>query len=79
MPYNMMSLIDRDGNERTFDMMTITLKEHLEDAIQWGCELCEKYGADGFQIHYGMAGYPRIETVYYDANGNRIKSEIRND
>ena len=79
MPYNTITLIDRNGNEMVFDIMTITLKEHLEDTIRWGCELCEKYGADGFQIHYGVAGYPRIEMVYYDASGNRVKSEIKAD
>ena len=36
MPYNTISLIDRNGHEMIFDMMTITLKEHLEDAIKWG-------------------------------------------
>jgi hypothetical protein len=79
MLYNTVSLIDRSGNEMVFDIMTITLKEHLEDTIRWGCKLCEKYGADGFQINYCMAGYPRVEAVYYDANGNRIKSEIRTE
>lgn len=76
MLYNTVSLIDRNGNERIFDIMTITLKEHLEDTIRWGCEMCEKYGADGFQIHYCKAGYPFVETLYYDVNGTIIKSEI---
>jgi uncharacterized protein YrzB (UPF0473 family) len=33
MLYNTVSLIDRNGNERIFDIMTITLKEHLEDTM----------------------------------------------
>ena len=58
MPYNTLSLIDRNGNQHIFDTMTITLKEHLEEVIQQGCDLCKKYGTDRFQINYCSAGYP---------------------
>lgn len=79
MPYNMLSLIDRNGHERIFDMMTITLREHLEEAIRRGCELCKKYGANGFQINYCLAGYPWGKSVHYDATGNKTDVEVWND
>lgn len=79
MPYNTLSLIDRNGHEKIFEMMTITLKEHLEEAIKWGCGLCKKYGSDRFQINYCSAGYPWGKSVHYDAAGNKINVEVWND
>lgn len=79
MPYNTISLIDKDGHEQIFDIMTITLQEHLEQAIRRGCDLCKKYGADGFQINYCAAGYPWGKSVHYDAIGNEIRVEAWND
>ena len=79
MPYNTISLIGRNGNEKIFDIMAITLQEHLEQAIRRGCELCEKYGADGFQINYSRAGFPWGKSVHYDARGNGIRVEVWED
>jgi hypothetical protein len=79
MPYNTISLIDKNGNEQIFDIMTITLGEHLEQAIRRGCELCEKYGADVFQINYSRAGYPWGKSVHYDARGKEVRVEVWND
>lgn len=79
MPYNTISLIDRNGHQQIFNMMTITLKEHLEDAIRRGCDLCRKYGADRFQINYHSAGYPWGKSVHYDVDGNKIDVEVWND
>lgn len=79
MPYNTLSLIDKNGKQQIFDMMTITLKEHLEEAIKCGCGLCKKYGADRFQINYCSAGYPWGKSVIYDSTGNKIDVEVWND
>lgn len=79
MPYNTISLIDKNGHEQVFDLMVITLKEHLEQAIRRGCELCKKHGADGFQINYSRAGFPWGKSVHYDARGNEIGAEVWND
>ena len=59
--------------------MTITLKDHLEEVVKIGCELCKRYGALGFQINYCSAGYPWGTSVYYDTNGNKTGVEIWND
>ena len=79
MPFNTISLIDKNGNEQIFDILTITLEEHLVQAIRRGCELCKKHGADGFQINYCQAGYSWGKSVRYDASGNEIGSEVWND
>jgi hypothetical protein len=79
MPYNTISLIDKNGNEQIFDIMTITLEEHLVQAIRRGCELCKKHGADGFQINYCLAGNSCGKSVRYDASGNEIGAEVWND
>lgn len=79
MPYNTISLIDQNGHDQIFEIMTITSKEHLEYAIRRGCKLCEKYGAYGFQINYSLAGYPWGKSVHYDARGNEISTEVWND
>jgi len=34
MPYNTVSLIDRDRNGRIFDIVTIASKGHIEDTIR---------------------------------------------
>lgn len=79
MPCNTISLIDKNGHEQIFDLMTITLEDHLEQAIRRGCELCEKYEADGFQINYCQDGKPWGKSVHYDALGNEISVEVWND
>lgn len=79
MPYNTISLIDKNGHEQIFDIMTITLKEHLVQAIRRGCELCKKHGADGFQINYCQSGNSWGKSVRYDARGNEIGAEVWND
>lgn len=76
MTYNTISLLDKEGQMQIFGIMKITLKEHLEQAIQRGCELCKEHGADGFRINYIQAEFPWERSVYYDVHGNEISVEV---
>lgn len=78
MTYNTISLIDKEGQKQIFGIMKITLKEHLEQAIQRGCELCKEHGADGFQINYIRGEFPWEKSIYYDVHGNEISAEVVN-
>lgn len=81
MTYNTISLLDKEGQAHIFGIMKITLKEHLKQAIQRGCELCKEHGADGFKINYfqDQDGFPCEKSVHYDVHGNEISVKVLND